>query len=439
MRKILPLLLIILLYLFLAAYYAIRTPAWQAPDEPAHYNYVRQLADGRLPVMALGDYDESYRNEVVSSRFDPSYDVSIITYEDWQPPLYYLLLTPVYLATDGSLMAMRFVSVMIGAGIVALAYGIAWLLFPEREWAAWTTAVFVAFVPQHLAIMGSVNNDSLAELLLAAILIILIKWLQQDKSSDSLTYPLLIGILLGLGFISKGTVYLMAPIVGFALLWRYWQEWSRLIKVGVQVFAPALLLGSLWWVRNMIIYGGFDVLGKNRHDEVVIGQIRTAQWIAQLGLAETINRFVQTTFNSFWGQFGWMALPMPPWIMRPLVLFTAVTIAGLLLAPFIWTRSSKKALFTNLFLLIFILLLLLTSGLHIGYNLTFVQHQGRYLFPALIPMGLGVAVGLGTWALALQRPFAPRFRSLPYLVPIGLGIGLVTLNLVTLYRFIPLL
>lgn len=439
MRKTLPLLGIILLYLTLGALYAMRTPAWQAPDEPAHYNYVRQLADGRLPVMALGDYDEVYRNEVISSKFDPSYDVSIITYEDWQPPLYYLLLTPVYLATDGSVTAMRLVSVLIGAGIVALAYGIAWLLFPEREWVAWTTAVFVAFVPQHLAIMGSVNNDSLAELLIAAILICLIKWLQQDKTNDSLTYPLFIGILLGLGFITKGTVYLMAPVVGFALLWRYWRAWSRLMKVALSVFVPALLLGSLWWVRNLIVYGGFDVLGKNRHDAVVIGQIRTAEWIAQLGLAETLNRFVQTTFNSFWGQFGWMALPMPLWIMRPLVLLTAVTIIGLLLAPFIWTRASKKELVTNLFLLIFSLLLLLTSGLHVGYNLTFVQHQGRYLFPALIPIGLGVAVGLGTWALWLQRPFLPRFRGLPYLVPPGLGLVLITLNLVVLFRFIPLL
>ncbi|MDI6834774.1 MAG: MarR family winged helix-turn-helix transcriptional regulator, partial [Rhizobiaceae bacterium] len=31
-------------YLALASLYAIRTPAWQAPDEPAHYNYIRQIA-----------------------------------------------------------------------------------------------------------------------------------------------------------------------------------------------------------------------------------------------------------------------------------------------------------------------------------------------------------------------------------------------------------
>ncbi|MEZ4646343.1 MAG: hypothetical protein R3E31_27065 [Chloroflexota bacterium] len=92
------------------------TPAWQAPDEPAHYNYVRQLAMGHWPVMELGDYDEAYKNEVIGSGFAPQYDVSVITYEDWQPPLYYLLLTPVFWLTNGSMLALRLVSLLLGAG-----------------------------------------------------------------------------------------------------------------------------------------------------------------------------------------------------------------------------------------------------------------------------------------------------------------------------------
>jgi 4-amino-4-deoxy-L-arabinose transferase-like glycosyltransferase len=287
--------------------------------------------------------------------------------------------------------------------------------------------------------MASVNNDALAELLIAAILYLLIKWMQQDKNEENGRYPFSIGVLLGLGFLTKGTVYLMAPVVGFALLWRYWKNWPAFIKNGVRLFLPAAILGALWWLRNVVIYGGLDILGKNRHDAVVVGQIRTAEWIEQFGLAETVNRFVQTTFNSFWGQFGWMALPMPLWILRLLVVFTAVVIVGLMVAPFIWTKVSKRSLRINIFLLICMLLLLLTTGLHVGYNLTFVQHQGRYLYAALIPIGLAVAVGLGTWALWLQRPFGSRFTLLPSLIPIGLGVALVALNLYALLRFIPLL
>ena len=37
---------------------------------------------------------------------------------------------------------------------------------------------------------------------------------------------------------------------------------------------------------------------------------------------------------------------------------------------------------------------LITGVLFVGYNLTFVQHQGRYLFPALPLFGLAAAAGL---------------------------------------------
>ena len=39
-----PLILILIAYLIVGAVYAIRTPDWQAPDEPAHYNYAAQIS-----------------------------------------------------------------------------------------------------------------------------------------------------------------------------------------------------------------------------------------------------------------------------------------------------------------------------------------------------------------------------------------------------------
>jgi hypothetical protein len=44
--------LIVLGFLILGSQYALRTPAWQNPDEPAHYNYIAQVADhGCCPVI----------------------------------------------------------------------------------------------------------------------------------------------------------------------------------------------------------------------------------------------------------------------------------------------------------------------------------------------------------------------------------------------------
>lgn len=438
MRKQAPILLILLTYFILGGLYASYTPDWQAPDEPAHYNYVKQLANGRFPIMQPGDYDEATKNEIVSAKFAPQYSIDSFTYEDWQPPLYYLLLTPVFWLTDGSLLALRLASLVLGGGVVLLAYVLARRLFPEKMWLAWGTAVFVAFLPQHLAIMASVNNDALAELIIAGILVVLMKAGRLETGDWRL-----VGVLLGLGFLTKGTVYPLTAVIALALLWQYWGNWHGLVRAGPQVAIPAFVLGVLWWGRNIAIYGGLDVLGKAAHDAVVVGQPRTADWIAAQGFGPVVRQFVQTTFHSFWGQFGWMALPMnnPGWLYLLLWVGTAVVIIGLVsslqslvskghassahLSPQSSVLSPQSSVLITTFLL--------TLAVHIGYNVTFVQHQGRYLFPALLPIGVGVAVGLDAW---LHLPVLKRYSFLPKLVPLGLGLGLIALDLWALFRII---
>ena len=89
------------------------------------------MANGRLPVIEPGDYDQAFIGQVVFSQpaFPPGISLEPMSYEDWQPPLYYLLQTPLFVITDGSLTAMRLFSLVMGAGVVILAYVLAWFLF----------------------------------------------------------------------------------------------------------------------------------------------------------------------------------------------------------------------------------------------------------------------------------------------------------------------
>ena len=63
------------------------------------------------------------------------------------------------------------------------------------------------------------------------------------------------------------------------------------------------------------------------------------------------------------------------------------------------------------------------------YNLTFVQHQGRYLFPALIPIGTASALGLSALVIILPR------RLRPWAIA-ALFAGLAALDVYCLFKFI---
>ena len=413
-----PFAVLLLLYLVIAALYASRTPAWQAPDEPAHYNYIRQLAAGDMPLMEAGDYDEAAKNAAVSSRFDPQFPIIELEYEDYQPPLYYLTLAPVFRLFDGDLVALRLTSVLLGAVTVTLTYAIASRLFMSAALALTVTA-FVALLPQHLAILGSVNNDALAGMLVAAMLWVVVR--ARSAEHNPPLYPL--ALLLGLAFLTKVTAYLMAGALGFWLLYLHWGEWRKLIVDGLKLFVPALLIGAIWWGRNIIVYPGPDFLGTIRHDAIVFGQPTTAEWVAEFGGGFVLWSFLRTSFRSFYGQFGWMCCTLPSWAYPPLLL---LTVAGVVGAFWRLRRGVRRE-----WLVLLGSLLGFNALLYVVYNLSFVQHQGRYLFVSLIPIGVGFVAGWREWL----RPILNRIPFVIWLLPLTIAVGFLGLNLYFL-RFI---
>ncbi len=399
-------------YLLLGVLYAARTPDWQAPDEPAHYNYVRQIADqGRLPVIALGDWQQEYQEQLKASRFAPELlgRLDTIQYEDHQPPLYYLLAAPVYILTGGDLLALRLVSVVLGAGVVMATWAALRAASPGQPGLALSGAGFVAFLPQHLSILGSVNNDALAELIAALTLWAVIVYLRGARSAP----PAMLGVLTALALITKTTIYFLAGIVLLAVLLRGRRErWSRRVFVShlAAVIVPALLLGGLWWGRNLHVYGGTDFTGLDRHDAVTVGQMRTDEYIEVVlsgSERQYLENLLRTTFHSFWGQFGWMSVPLPGQVYR---ILGAVTL-GLLVGASVHAWRARFPLTLDGAerdtLILFATTIVLVTVAFVLYNLSFVQFQGRYLYPALVPLSFVVGAGLTGWAelIAGRRPF----------------------------------
>ncbi|HTP06651.1 MAG TPA: hypothetical protein VMP08_00265, partial [Anaerolineae bacterium] len=107
---------ILIAYLALGLAYAFQTPDWQAPDEPAHYNYIQFIAkEHALPILEQGEYDQTYIEKFTRTpQNTASLSIDPLRYEDYAPPLYYLLATPIYALTDGWITALRLFSVVLG-------------------------------------------------------------------------------------------------------------------------------------------------------------------------------------------------------------------------------------------------------------------------------------------------------------------------------------
>lgn len=418
---------IVIAYLLIAAQYASRTPAWQAPDEPAHYNYVRYIVDHRaLPILQFGDYDQSFNEQFTNPANTPNLPIDPLRYEYHQPPLYYLIATPFYDISQGDLFTLRLLSGAFGGALIVVAYRIVRTLMPDRSTIALGVAAFIAFVPQHVAMLSAVNNDALAELLLALALLQLFRVLQRDSEDFHDLIPL--GILLGLGLITKTTNYLALPVVFIGLFVRSDKFILRPSAFAFRrlalVFIPALAIGCLWWLRNLGLYGGFDALGLARHNAIVVGQPLTFDWIASMGFGPYLINALSTTFHSFWGQFGWMGVVMPDAFYLALGILSVIALIG-------WLLILLRARFvtpTPLYLLLF-LLTLFTMTTYIWYNFTFVQFQGRYLFPALIPIGIVFAIGIKHWTDRLPS----RIGLIAYAL---VFVALAALDVYALYRFI---
>ena len=448
------LIVIVLAYLSIGAALALQTPAWQAPDEPAHDNYIKSIAvKQELPTLQSGDYDQAYNEDFTRTpQNTATQSIDPLRYENYAPPLYYLLAAPVYALTDGWIVALRLFSVILGGGLVVVAYLCAAEVFPQQLPLALGTAAFVAFVPQHLVMLSAVNNDSLSELLIALVL-----WqsLRLVRSPAAPTRQFAgLGVTLGLGLLTKSTFYYTAVPIAFVAILLHTKSrpdrsssfLSLVIRHLSFTFIPALLIAAPLWLRNLSVYGGLDVMGLARHNAVVVGQPTTAQWIVDHGVGGLLQHFFTTTYQSFWGQFGWMAVPMPD---REYLLLGALSIIALIgwVGWLIAGRRKQAARQSQYGGLLLTLLLLLTVGGYLYYNLTFVQHQGRYLFPALIPIGLAFSIGwwqvldqIKAWLARLlsrsTRDWTPWLDEAQLILFALIFIYLARLDLVALQRYI---
>src|SRR5574341_1992937 len=172
--------------------YSLLTPLFEASDELWHYPMVKTLADGNgLPVqdpanpgpwrqegsqpplyyylaaLSTSWIDTSDVGEVL--RPNPHVDNGVVTLDGNNNLVVHNYRREAW-PWRGSVLAVhiaRLLSVFFGAGAVYFTYRIGQQVFPEKHWLALGGAAAVGFTPMFAFISGAVNNDSLAAMLSA--------------------------------------------------------------------------------------------------------------------------------------------------------------------------------------------------------------------------------------------------------------------------------
>ncbi len=424
--------IVLLGYVALGTGYAVRTPLWQAPDEPAHFNYALALAQGQgFPVLEAGDWDQAYLERLKSSKFPPDLSVSTLRYESHQPPLYYLIAAGVLrlmpaLSVADQVVALRLLSVAWGGITLLLAFTAVSALFPRAAWLAAATAAFIAFLPQHTAMSAVVSNDALAVLLATAVLAWLVVQGASAAAQPTWRNALIPGLLLGAVVLTKVTLYsLLALVPAALLLWGGRRGFANALDLVLRITLIAAIVGGWWLGRNMMVYGPLDPLGLVRHEVVVVGQPR----LAALDLAAA-QHFVTTTFRSFWAQIGWMAVPARAEAYMLLLGLSLFSGGGLLLftGRAAFGRSDLTPAQRRGLTLLAAWFLIVAAQM-VAYNLQYIQPQGRYLFPALLPIAVGFVLG---WRELLSPRYAPA------VVTVLLG-SVALFDAYVLWQLVPLL
>ncbi len=422
-RNLLILIAILLAFFILAIGYGLANPLLEAPDENLHYFTAQYIADtGTLP--SVGD--------------DPD---SLMGQEAAQPPLYYVLASLFVRAVDadqaeelvwpnprvrlGYAAALsntntfvhtpseawpwqdyvlaahlpRISSAFMGVGTLLFIYGSTRLVWPDRHYLALLAVSIVAFLPQFDFLHGSISNDPLVILLGSAAIWQLLRMWYGEASWAAL---IILGATIGLAILTKmaGLLLLLYSLFFLTvMIIRQRRGLDRTKILGywlaaVTIVASVALVISGWLLlRNWQLYE--DVTATSAFIQIAGGD-------RNFSLAQVL-REMPGLLNSSIGVFGWMNILPANWVY---VFWKSLFAVGLVGGIYGVVKSfrkqrtepSRSSLFSSdapwiLAVLLSVWVLVVYAGLA-RFLLQTPAAQGRLLFPAILPLALGLTYGL---------------------------------------------
>ncbi|MCY3832849.1 MAG: glycosyltransferase family 39 protein [Chloroflexi bacterium] len=392
--------------------YLYASPHFESPDSIYHVGFIKWIADhgGALPVQSP-DHDE------------------LFAHEGSQPPLYYLLMTPIWQAIDtadfvdffqrnplviaghparlgnrnqvfyrqphppnleGTSLALtiiRLLTLSMSAVTVYAVYKSARTIQPRSAGFALLATALAAFNPQFLFVSSSISNDNLVTMLVS-----LITWqtLLMLRDGFETRRSLLISLLIALASLSKLSG--LAPIlaVGAAAFFTARRKGDRrgFVVLALSMLLFWLVIASWWYLRNVMLYG--ELFGTNALIDHYGGR--------NSSLLQLLTDESEGFRYSYWGLFGWFSIFTSPLHYQAMDSLSIVAVVGLVI-HLLRIRRDRFAL--GAFMTLSLLVALGGASL-IWYSLQTTASQGRLLFPTIAAISLLLALGI--CAIRLPAP-----------------------------------
>jgi hypothetical protein len=363
-------------------------PPWEGFDETAHFSYIQQIAESHtLPINGAWlsyEIDEyATQSPMPYSSAPPFSDSRYWTYyrffessqnttqtgwnaihipqersfgwragsvPNWEaqhPPLYYLLLSPLYsYSRNWNLLHQLFL-------LRAVSYGFAWLSLCLTAIVTWTrdatpgptfesqAATFLGaglwpyLLPMWFPEMARLGNDSLIALILA------FAWIAFRRlifRKDRLLDYVLVALLCGLGLLTKATFLPFLAVILGVLIYRLWEARRDAIEARKRILGLTTVLVIVvaiagWWYWRQLQETG-TVLGAND----LIAMEHSGGLAAVLSKSHLIQRLaygvVQVPLSFLWSG-TWSFVEPPAATVLPFLGIAGVLLAGHLL----WLRK----------------------------------------------------------------------------------------------------
>jgi 4-amino-4-deoxy-L-arabinose transferase-like glycosyltransferase len=348
---------------FAVAYTRI-TPLGASPDELSHLHYITGIADhARLPPAG-----------------EP---------ERQQPPLYYLLGAIVAKLTGDDARLIRLVSVVLGVLTILTVFLVARRLFPLRPYLAIGAAALVALLPETQYLAGAINDDNLAWL--AGALLVLAGLMVMQSAVLTTRLALGAGLAVAFAVLAKETVWALAVLLLVIVAVRFARR-LRAVHIAALVL-PTVVLAGWWFVRNAVVFGSplppLHPITAQRQVFDSLSQVRGYLAATALSLVGMYGNGAHFVAISILG-----ARPLPSTVA--LAAIALITIAACVAVVRSWGRWDPARRGVAIVLLAVILVALAQSILN---SATFdLQPQARYLLVAV-----AAAAPITAWTIAWRR------------------------------------